>query len=97
MAVSCGCNIQEFGHTIDTYKPNIGTWRSIGNRGFEWKRGESMATEGPKTVRGWKRKMMTGDGRKSTPDEKALKEMDKVTSTCLANHKITQISTRFLC
>jgi hypothetical protein len=25
--------------------------------------GELMATEGPKTVRGWKRKLMTGDGR----------------------------------
>lgn len=43
-----------------------------------------METEGPKTVRGWKRKMMTGDGRKSTPDEKALKEMDKAAKDMLS-------------
>ena len=46
--------------------------------------GELMATKGPKTVRGWERKMMTGDGRKSTPTEKALKEMGKATKDLLS-------------
>ena len=31
----------------------------------------------PKTLRGWERKLMTGDGRKSTPIEKAIKETNK--------------------
>jgi hypothetical protein len=33
--------------------------------------------KGPKTLRGWERKLMTGDGRKSTPVEKAIKEANK--------------------
>jgi hypothetical protein len=36
-----------------------------------------MASKGPKTLRGMERKMMTGDGRKSTPTEKVMKGMDK--------------------
>ena len=36
-----------------------------------------MANKGPKTLRGMERKMMTGDGRKSTPTEKFIKDMDK--------------------
>ena len=58
-------------------------WWSIGTGDLK-EEGELMATEGPKTVRGWKRKMMTGAGRKSTPEEKALKEMDKATKDLLS-------------
>ncbi|VUT28151.1 MAG: hypothetical protein SYNGOMJ08_00713 [Candidatus Syntrophoarchaeum sp. GoM_oil] len=36
-----------------------------------------MAKKEPKTVRGQERKLMTGDGRKRTPVEKAMKEMNK--------------------
>ena len=36
-----------------------------------------MANKGPKTLRGVERKIMTGDGRKSTPTEKAMKDMNK--------------------
>ena len=36
-----------------------------------------MASKGPKTLRGINRKMVTGDGRKSTPMEKATKEVNK--------------------
>ena len=36
-----------------------------------------MASKGPKTLRGINRKMVTGDGRKSTPMEKAMKGADK--------------------
>ncbi|GEM_PF-2490160 len=36
-----------------------------------------MASKGPKTLRGMERKVMTGDGRKSTPTEKAMKDMNK--------------------
>jgi hypothetical protein len=41
------------------------------------KRWHNIAQKEPKTLRGMERKMMTGDGRKSTPMEKAMKEMDK--------------------
>jgi hypothetical protein len=34
--------------------------------------------KGPKTLRGMMRKGITGDGRKSTPMEKAVKEANKV-------------------
>jgi len=36
-----------------------------------------MTSKGPKTLRGINRKMVTGDGRKSTPMEKATKEVNK--------------------
>ena len=36
-----------------------------------------MVNKGPKTMRGMERKMMTGDGRKSTPTEKVTKDMNK--------------------
>ena len=36
-----------------------------------------MAKKEPKTLKGQERKLMTGDGRKSTPVEKITKEMNK--------------------
>ena len=36
-----------------------------------------MGNKGPKTLRGMGRKIITGDGRKSTPMEKAMKEGNK--------------------
>ena len=45
--------------------------------GIEQKGGVFMANKGPKTLRGWERKLMTGDGRKSTPMEKAIKETNR--------------------
>ena len=36
-----------------------------------------MAKKGPKTSKGMERKFWTGDGRKSAPGEKAMKEMKK--------------------
>ena len=36
-----------------------------------------MTRKEPKTLRGMERKMMTGDGRKSTPVEKIIKETNK--------------------
>ena len=36
-----------------------------------------MSKKGPKTQKGQERKLMTGDGRKSTPVEKTIKEADK--------------------
>ena len=36
-----------------------------------------MVKKGPKTSKGLERKLMTGDGRKSTPMEKVVKEANK--------------------
>lgn len=38
-----------------------------------------MASKGPKTLIGINRKMVTGDGRKHTPMEKAIKDVNRAT------------------
>ena len=40
-------------------------------------RGVFTAKKGPKTLKGMERKFWTGDGRKTAPGEKAMKEMKK--------------------
>jgi len=46
-----------------------------------------MTQKEPKTLRGMERKMMTGDGRKSTPMEKAMKEVDKAVEEAVLGEK----------
>ena len=46
-----------------------------------------MTQKEPKTLRGMERKMMTGDGRKSTPMEKAMKEVDKAVEEAVFGKK----------
>jgi len=43
--------------------------------------------KGPKTLRGQERKLMTGDGRKSTPVEKAIKESNKAVEEAVLGKK----------
>lgn len=43
--------------------------------------------KGPKTLRGQERKLMTGDGRKSTPIEKAIKEANKAVEEAVFGKK----------
>ena len=49
-----------------------------------------MAQKEPKTLRGMERKMMTGDGRKSTPMVKAMKEVDKAVEEAVFGKKKKQ-------
>jgi hypothetical protein len=46
-----------------------------------------MAQKEPKTLRGMERKMMMGDGRKRTPMEKAMKEVDKAVEEAVFGKK----------
>lgn len=46
-----------------------------------------MTKKEPKTGRGWERKLMTGDGRKSTLVEKAMKETNKVVEEAVFGKK----------
>ena len=46
-----------------------------------------MAKKGPKTLKGMERKFWTGDGRKTTPMEKAMKEMKKQAEELLFGKK----------
>lgn len=46
-----------------------------------------MAKKGPKTQKGQERKLMTGDGRKRTPVEKAIKEADKAVKEAVSGKK----------
>ena len=47
--------------------------------------------KGPKTLKGLERKLMTGDGRKSTPVEKAIKSADKAIEEVIYGKKKKQI------
>ena len=43
--------------------------------------------EGPKTLKGMMRKVITGDGRKSTPIEKSVKEANKAMEEAIYGKK----------
>lgn len=47
--------------------------------------------KGPKTLKGLERKLMTGDGRKSTPVEKAIKSADKAVEEAVYGKKKKQV------
>jgi hypothetical protein len=46
-----------------------------------------MTNKGPKTAKGRMRKQMTGDGRKSTPTEKAMKIQKEITKNVMKGQK----------
>jgi len=53
-------------------------------------RGVFTAKKGPKTLKGMERKFWTGDGRKTAPGEKAMKEMKKQAEELLFGKKEKQ-------
>jgi hypothetical protein len=46
-----------------------------------------MTNKGPKTAKGRMRKLMTGDGRKSTPTEKAMNIQKEITKNVMNGQK----------